>query len=563
MKQFFSRLASSCLQSSLQAVSLFAFRAVSSSVTLRTALSASAGIVLGAALLTPSVTLADTPDDSLVMALTIDDIISLDPAEAFEISALEVIGNTYDRLISYDLDDVSKIHGAVARSWKVSEDGKTFTFTIRDGIIFASGNELTAEDAAFSLQRVVMLDLTPSFILNQFGFTRDNVQQKIRVKDGKLEMELDQSYAPTFVLYCLTAGIGAIIDSKLVMQNEKDGDLGHEWLKTNHAGSGPFALRSWKPNQSLSLTAHEEYWNGPPAMKRVLIRHVAESASQQLLLEKGDIDIARNLEADQLAGIEGNEDIKTTSTAKGTVQYVSMNQQNENLSKPAVREALKYLVDYRGIADTILKGKSTVHQAFLPVGILGVINDKPYELDVEKARQLLAKAGLPDGFKVTMDTRNITAIMSMAQSIQQTFAEAGVELEIIPGDGKQTLTKYRARQHELYIGPWGTDYQDPHSNADTFASNPDNADDAAVQPLAWRNAWEIPEMTKKTQASVLEKDAGTRAGLYEELQREHQKTSPFIIMFQDTEVASIRSNVNDFELGPSFDTNYYKSVTKD
>ena len=108
---------------------------------------------------------AATPRDTLVMAFTIDDVITLDPAEIFEFSAAEYAGNTYDRLIGYDVDDVSNIFGVAAESWTVSEDGKTFTFQIRPGITFASGNPLTAEDVAFSLQRVVKLDKSPAFIL--------------------------------------------------------------------------------------------------------------------------------------------------------------------------------------------------------------------------------------------------------------------------------------------------------------------------------------------------------------------------------------------------------------
>src|SRR3546814_6643377 len=113
--------------------------------------------------------------------------------------------------------------------------------------------------------------------------------------------------------------------------------------------------------------------------------------------------------------------------------------------------------------------------------------------------------------------------MGRAQAIQATFAQAGIDLEIIPGDGCQTLTKYRARNHDIYIGRWGPDYQDPHTNADTFAANPDNADDAAAKPLAWRNAWDTPEMTEKTQAAVRERDPAKRAQMYEELQRQHQQ----------------------------------------
>ena len=95
-----------------------------------------------------------------------------------------------------------------------------------------------------------------------------------------------------------------------------------------------------------------------------------------------------------------------------------------------------------------------------------------------------------------MDTRNNSPTKDIAQAIQATWAQAGIEIEIIPADDKQTLTKYRARQHDIYIGQWGPDYQDPHTNAETFASNADNSDDAKSKPLAWRNAWDIPEMTK-------------------------------------------------------------------
>src|SRR3546814_14426925 len=99
--------------------------------------------------------------------------------------------------------------------------------------------------------------------------------------------------------------------------------------------------------------------------------------------------------------------------------------------------------------DTVVRDLMTVHQAFLPIGLLGALEAKPFHLDVGKAKQLLAEAGYPDGFKVTMDTRSTSPILEMAQSIQATFAQAGIELEIIPGDGSKTLNKYRARTNEI------------------------------------------------------------------------------------------------------------------
>ena len=142
-------------------------------------------------------------------------------------------------------------------------------------------------------------------------------------------------------------------------------------------------------------------------------------------------------------------------------------------------------------------------------------------------------------------------------------SRGGVALEIVPGDNKQTLTKYRARNHDIYIGRWGPDYQDPHTNADTFASNPDNSDAAGLTgKLAWRNAWDIPEITAETAAAVLERDAGKRAEMYRELQRKVMETGPFVIMFQDIELIAERNNVADMIWGPSFDSNSYAKGRK-
>jgi peptide/nickel transport system substrate-binding protein len=506
---------------------------------------------------------AETPADTLIMAWNIDDIISLDPAEIFEFSAAEIAGNSYQRLVNYDVKDVSKIYGEAAESWTVSDDGKTFTFTLRAGNTFASGNPMTAADAVYSLVRAVKLDKSPAFILGQFGLTPDNVEDKIKqTGDLTFTFETDQAYAPTFVLYCMTATVSSVVDKKLVQEHEANGDWGYDWLKTNYAGSGPFTIREWRANEAVIMERNDNYNGDKPSLARAIYQHVPEGATQRLLLEQGDVDIARNLSAEEMTALEGNPDIKIETGPKGSIWYMGLNQKNADLAKPEVREAMKYLVDYSAIADTIMKGKVKVHQAFLPSGFLGAVDDNPYSYDPAKAKELLAKAGLPDGFSVTMDVRSSGDTPAIAEAIQQTMASGGIKMELIPGDGGQVLTKYRARNHDIYIGQWGPDYQDPNTNADTFAANSDNSDDASAKPLAWRNAWDIPEMTEKTKAAVLEKDAAKRAQMYEELQREHQQVSPFVIMFQQIEVWGIRKNVDGIIIGPSFDTNYFYKATK-
>ncbi len=506
---------------------------------------------------------AQTPRDTVVMAKQIDDIISLDPAEAFEFSGVEVNANIYEKLIGFDIKDPSKLFGELALSWTVAADGMNYTFKLRPGVKFHSGNAMTAADAVYSFQRAVTLNKSPGFILRQFGFTKENVLDLIKAPDDlTLTIKVDKAYAPSFVLNCLTAGVAGIVDSKTVKANDKDGDFGNAWLKQNSAGTGPFQLRAWRANEQYTLEANPAWWNGAAKIKRVVVRHVAEVASQRLLLEKGDIDFARNLSKDALAGVSGNDAIAVESGPKGYILYLGLNQKNANLAKPEVREALKWLVDYDAIEANIVRGTFSPHQSYLPRGFLGAIADRPYKLDVAKAKELLAKAGLPNGFTVTMDVRSTSPVTDIAQAVQATWAQAGIKLELLPGDGRQTLTKYRARTHDIYIGQWGPDYQDPHTNAETFAINVDNTDDAKSKTLAWRNSWDIPEMTKTTLSAVLEREAEKRAAIYEASQREHQKTSPFVIMFQQTEVAARRKNVSGFVIGPNSDTNLYKDIVK-
>ncbi|WP_431523371.1 ABC transporter substrate-binding protein [Mesorhizobium captivum] len=531
-----------------------------------------AGVAMSALLAAPA--FAVTPADTLVEGFAIDDIISMDPGEAFELSTAEVTGNTYDLLVRLDLSDTSKVKGDLAESWAVSDDGMTYTFKLKPGMKFASGNPITAADVAYSFERAIKLDKSPAFIINQFGISGDNVTEKAKaVDDTTFQFVVDKAYAPSFVLNCLSATVASVVDSKLVKEHvaavtpsadyKWDNDFGNAWLKTGYAGSGQYKLREWRANEAVVLERNDNYNGEKAKLARVIYRNMKESSAQRLALEAGDIDVARNLEPNDLDAIAKNADLTTTSAPKGTVYYISLNQKNANLAKPEVRQAFKYLIDYDAMSSTILKGIGEIHQSFLPKGDLGAVDENPFKFDVAKAKELLAKAGLADGFSVTMDVRTGQPTTGMAESIQQTLGQAGIKLEIIPGDGKQTLTKYRARNHDIYIGNWGQDYFDPNSNAQTFASNPDNSDAAKIKTLAWRNAWDIPDLTKQTEAALLEKDSAKRADMYKDLQQKILDTSPFVIIHQQLEVAGLRKNLKDFKLGPSFDTNFVWSVSKE
>jgi peptide/nickel transport system substrate-binding protein len=505
---------------------------------------------------------AATPKDTAVFAKQIDDIITMDPGECYELSGVEIATNIYDRILRYEAEDVTKLVGGVAASWTVSPDGKTFTFKIRPGLKFHSGAPVTAEDAEFSLQRVVLLDKTPAFLFTQLGWTKDNVKDLIKASGDTLTCKITEDFAPSLVLNLMTSIVASVVEKKVAMANAANNDLGNTWLKTNSAASGSYKLVSWKANESVTLEANPGFRLGAAHMKRVVVRHIPEPASQRLLLEKGDSDFARDLGPDQLKPLAASKDIKIDTSKGANTWYMAMNLGFEPFANPKVRQAMKMLVDYQGMVNTIVKGRFFVQQTFLPIGFPFAIAYNPFKLDVAKAKALLAEAGYKDGFTVKLSTPNTSPETDIAQAVQQTMSQAGIKVTIEQLDKKTNIGNYRARKHELILISWGPDYFDAHTNADTFAHNDDNSDTPKSKPLAWRNKWFIPEITKDMLKAAKELDAKKRAEEYAVLQKKVTDEGPFIIMFQDTPNVARRANVTGFTAGITEDLNFYRNIKK-
>ncbi|MCL2898406.1 ABC transporter substrate-binding protein [Brenneria tiliae] len=504
---------------------------------------------------------AKTPQDTLVVAKSITDIVSLDPAQVFEPSGGEVINNVYSRLISYNPETFSKLRGEVVQDWTFSEDGKTIYFTIRPDLKFHSGNPVRAEDAAFSLRRVIKLGLTPAFILAQYGWTPENVDEKVTVENGKLVLHLDKAWAPSLVLNTLTAGISSVVDEKEVLKHEINGDLGHQWLKTRSAGSGAFILRKWNAGENVTLTANPAYYKGAPGVKGVVIRHVPEAAGQRLLLEKGDADIARDLLPEHVRQLAKNPQIVLQQQPKVTQLYLTLSQKSTPLTNPKVREALRLLIDYQGISHDLLGDTYIPWQTFIPNGVLGALDEQPFRLDVKKAKALLNEAGYPNGFEVKLNVANTYPYLDVAQALQASFAQGGVRLTLEVVDPVQMRSRFRGRQFEITLHHWSHDYNDPHSTTDFILYNPDNGDNSVSKGSAWRAYWE-PGRNEKLVELAYERDEAKRVAGYIELQREFLKDSPQIFIVQQNEQLAIGKNVTGFISGPAFDTQIYFYVQK-
>jgi len=443
---------------------------------------------------------AATPPNTLVVAQGLDDIVSLDPAEANELSSIQTVPSLYQRLVQPDRNNPEKIVPILAESWQADPAAKTLTIKLKPDAKFASGNPLRPEDVIFSYTRAVTLNKSPAFILNVLGWQPDNIASQLKkVDDHTLTLHWTADVSPSVALNILSTPIASIVDEKQVAANVKDNDFGNAWLKMHSAGSGAYKMRVYQPHQAIVLEANASSPTGAPKIKSIIIKNVPDPASRRLLIQQGDADVARDLGADQISALDGKPGVKVLSIPSAEQNYLVFNTGNSAnplLNNPAFWEASRWLVDYEGITKNLLKGQYFVHQSFLPVGLPGALEDNPFKFDPAKAKAILAKAGIKNAH-FTLDVENKPPFITIAQSMQASFAQGGVKVDLLPAAGSQVYARVRAKQHQAAIRLWIPDYFDAHSNASAFAWN-----DGKSSTVAGLNGWQIPELNKATLAAV-------------------------------------------------------------
>lgn len=517
-------------------------------LTRRTLLASSAALAANPGLLVPA--RAATPANTLVMAMVLDGIVTgFDPGEAYDFAGWEVCGNVYQTLVTPDLADPTKLVGDLAESWEVSSDGLTFVFKLKDGVKFESGRPVTAQDVVFSLHRVIKLNKAGVFLLGQFGWTVDNIEALIKERDKQtVVLTLPTLYATDLVLYCLSTLTAGVVDKTAAMANEANGDLGNGWLKSHSAGSGPYRLAEWQPGQYVTLATNPVALT-KPKVPRLIMRHVADSATQLLILQKGDVDIARNLGADQIKLVASAPELATVIDPLATLLSLYMNMALPQFQKPEVREAVKKAVDYEAIATNITANLWSVWQSCIPKGIPGAITDTPYKKDVEGAKALMAKAGYADGFSVTLDHFSSWPSSDIAQAVQADLAEIGIKVQLLAGEQKQVISKAYARTHQMMLATPGSDYLDGYSLAQYFCENRDDSNASKNQNVAWRNHLMDATLNDLVDAVSKETNSAKRLELFATLQKEFFHRSPTPILLQQNSVSGIRKSVSGFHVG--------------
>ncbi len=355
---------------------------------------------------------------------------TLDPGKANEVCSATPVRAMYETLVGYRGSGTEELEPVLARDWEISSDGITYTFYLREGVKFHDGTDLDADAVKFSFDRAIELGHAPADIFGPVD--------EIAVLDSHtLEMTLEYPYAP--FLYTLASQVGPLVVSPTaVREHEVEGDLAQEWLHDNAAGTGPFRFEEWIPGQQVSLARFDDYWKGwedHQNVERITIKNVVEPATIRMLLEKGDLDTSVFSSQDDWPAFDANPDINLNRNATLNTLYHMLNVINEPLNDVRVREAVSLAYDAQLAIEQVFSGYAYELRGVLPSNQWGYAGDlPPHEYDLDRAAELLAEAGYPEGgFKMRYAyVEGSEPARQAAEVLQAGLSRVGVELEIVP-----------------------------------------------------------------------------------------------------------------------------------
>jgi len=509
---------------------------------------------------------AKTPDDQLIVGMNMNNLLTLDPAAMTGNEVVGIVVNLYDGLVELNPQQLTEVRPALAERWSVSPDNRTLTFHLRDNVRFHSGNPLTSADAVWSMRRVLHLNLAQASVWKSYGFSRDNVDQMITAPDDRtLVITLPKPNDPQLVIYSLAAlGSMVVLDRKTVQQHEVDGDWGNRWLTTHEAGSGPFRLDVWQAKDVLRMSRAADYWRGEAKMSRVVFRHLQESQTLRLMMEKGDLDIASNMAIPDVRALRHDPDLTIDAVRKGTIYYLAMSMKDPHFGNIKVREAVRYLVDYQGINKSLMTGYGELHQRPIQAGMPATLPDPGYRLDVPRARALLAEAGYPDGFDTTLRVLADQPFLNIAIAVQSTLLQGGIRAKIITGTGNQIYGAMRDRQFNLLVGRGGSGVEPhPHSSLRSLVYNPNNADSARLTNFqGWRTGFYDAQLNRMIDQALVERDKSRQQQDYFAIQQRYDQLVPALMpISQMLDSVVVSNRVQAYQPHPSA-TTFLRDVWK-
>lgn len=481
-----------------------------------------------------------TAADTLYVAINADQG-TLDPAITMDNSAWKITYPTYERLVEYD-GGSTEVKPGLAKEWKVSEDGLTWTFTLADGHKFADGTPVTAEAVKFSFDRILTIKKGPYDVYS--------VIKEVKVDSpNTVTFVLNKNFPP--FLSTLAANYGAIVNPK-VMEHEQNGDLAQNYLASNTAGSGPYQLSEYKKGEYFKLTVNP-HATVKPKLQTVYFKIVPDSTAQRLQLEQGEIDIAEGIPNEQLKALKDLPNVEVLQQPSLFVDYVYMNTSKGNpaLQNPKVRQALSYAIDYQALTSSVQEGFATQMRGPIPKGLWG--HDETahqYAYDPEKAKALLAEAGVSNLTLDLLYSDNRPWWETEAVTLQAFLADVGVKLnlkKIAYATSREMIDK---GEFDLALGVWSPDFGDPFMFMNYWFDS--NNFGLAGNRAFYKND-KVDELVRKA-ATI--NDKAERERLYKEAQKIVIDEAPYLYLYQRDFLLPISKNVKGFVYNPMLEGIY-------
>jgi peptide/nickel transport system substrate-binding protein len=482
---------------------------------------------------------------TLVVAIQEGDTRTLDPQGANELTVPIFLRAIHDQMLTFPGSDFSRVTADLASKWDVSADGLTYVFTLNPNIKFADGAPVTPDDVVFSLNRQKYLKGPASWFQDGVASVQKTGPTEVTIKLASINVDW---------LFLLTSPFLSIARAQTLKANggtdaadAATKDTARAWLDQHSAGSGPFVLEAWEHGSQLTMKRNPLYWGKQPPFDRVVFKFVKDPNIQRSLLVRGDAHIAANLSPDLTADLQNKPGIGILNVPSLGFPWLGLHvQHNPALRTPKSWEAIKYAIDYDGMASIYGGGGGPIASCIPP----GLQNALPVEertkRDMSRAKAALGAAGYPNGFAFELTYaseqlyQNIQASL-IAAKVQADLAEVGITANLRPVPSTQEATEFRAGKLEAAMHFWGADYIGWTDFLPVFAPG----GHVAAPRQGWTPAFspEAKRIADLAKESVTTLDAGKQQQLCYDAQRMMNDVGPFAWLFAANIQIGYRSDI--------------------
>ncbi len=366
--------------------------------------------------------------------------VSLDPHLSSAYSSFAVLANVVEGLTTFD--DEIKLVPALATAWEQSEDGLTWTFTIREGVTFSNGREMTSADVLYSFQRIIDPTLGSGRVSSCGG------ADAVFAAPDATTFTITTS-SPNGILPITIAGAAGCA----IVAEEGVGEDGQIVVPI---GTGPFTIEDVQGTTSLKLIKNPNYWQeGYPLLDEIDITAIPEATSREAALLGGEVDWIMSPAPSSYEALKSNPEVVVGETPLLQYSYMGVNLTRDPLSDVRVRQAMAYAIDREQICAAGEFGLCTPIDGPTAPGSPWYFNYAPYGRDLDKARELLTEAGYEEGFDlVLMPTSTYENTVRQAQVVQQNLAEVGIRASIDAPEWSQWLELEGSGNYDVYLCGW-------------------------------------------------------------------------------------------------------------